>query len=98
MEYQAPQPGSPQQAENAGVEEPFPLLDYLQLLWFRRRLILVVTLFVAIIGFIHVNQLVPVYTADSTLMIGVTKAQVEACKVEGNVSPVINIRAKKVDA
>lgn len=29
---------------------------------------------------------------------GVTKAQVEACKVEGNVSPVINIRAKKVDA
>ena len=37
-------------------EEPFPLLDYLQLLWFRRRLILVITILVSVIGYIQVNQ------------------------------------------
>jgi succinoglycan biosynthesis transport protein ExoP len=59
-----------------GGEDPFPLFDYLQLLWFRRRLIIAVTLFVAIIGFIHVNQLRPVYTATATLMIGATDTNV----------------------
>ncbi|MEE8339645.1 MAG: GumC family protein, partial [Xanthomonadales bacterium] len=57
-------------------EDPFPLFDYLQLLWFRRRLIIAVSLFVAIIGFIHVNQLIPIYTATSTLMIGATETQI----------------------
>ena len=57
-------------------DDPFPLLDYLQILWFRRRLIIAVSLFVAIIGFIHVNQLVPIYTATSTLMIGANETQV----------------------
>ena len=57
-------------------EDPFPLLDYLQLLWFRRRLIIAVSLFVAIIGFIHVNQLIPIYTATSTLVVGATETQV----------------------
>ena len=56
--------------------DPFPLLDYLQLLWFRRRLIIAVSLFVAIIGFIHVNQLIPIYTATSTLVVGATETQV----------------------
>ena len=58
------------------AEEPFPLLDYLQLLWFRRRLIIAITLFVAVIGFIYVNQLVSVYTASSTLMINMPETQV----------------------
>ncbi|MEE8496530.1 MAG: polysaccharide biosynthesis tyrosine autokinase [Xanthomonadales bacterium] len=57
-------------------EDPFPLLDYLQLLWSRRRLIIAVTLFVAVIGFIYVNQLKPIYTATSTLMIGGKETQV----------------------
>jgi len=57
-------------------EDPFPLLDYIQLLWFRRRLVIAVTLFVAILGFIYVNQLKLVYTATSTLMIGATQTQV----------------------
>ena len=60
----------------AAEEDPFPLLDYLQLLWFRRRLIIAVSLFVAIIGFIHVNQLIPIYTATSTLLVGATETQV----------------------
>jgi len=59
-----------------GGEDPFPLFDYLQLLWFRRRIIVAVTLLVAVIGFIHVNELRPVYTATSTLMIGATDTQV----------------------
>lgn len=59
-----------------GEEDPFPLFDYLQLLWFRRRLIIAVSLFVAIVGFIHVNQLIPIYTATSTLMIGATETQI----------------------
>ena len=59
-----------------GGGDSFPLFDYLQLLWFRRKLIFAVTLFVAIIGFIHVNQLIPVYTATSTLMVGVNETQV----------------------
>jgi uncharacterized protein involved in exopolysaccharide biosynthesis len=54
------QPGIPPQdyfqQDSFQSEEPFPLLDYLQLLWFRRRLIIAVTLFVAVLGFIHVNQ------------------------------------------
>ncbi len=58
------------------TEEPFPLLDYLQLLWFRRRLIIAITLFVAVIGFIQVNQLRSVYTATSTLMINLPETQV----------------------
>lgn len=57
--------------EAAPREEGFPLLDYLQLLWFRRRLIAVITLLVALLAWIHVNQLESVYTARSSLLIGV---------------------------
>jgi capsular exopolysaccharide synthesis family protein len=54
----------------------FPILEYLQLLWFRKRLIAAVTIFITIAGFIHVNQLSPVYTASSTLMIGAPQTRV----------------------
>ena len=64
------------QQDNFHAEEPFPLLDYLQLLWFRRHLIIAITIFVGVIGFIYVNQLVSVYTASSTLMINMPETQV----------------------
>ncbi len=85
MDNRPAQPEYPQRVQYApdyytdpqqGSEDPFPLFDYLQLLWFRRRLIIAVSVFVAILGFIYVNQLKPVYTATSTLMIGATKTQV----------------------
>jgi capsular exopolysaccharide synthesis family protein len=57
-------------------DEPFPLLDYLQLLWFRKRLIIAVTMLAAIIGFVHVNELKSIYTASSSLMVGVPEARV----------------------
>ena len=47
-------------------EEAFPLLDYVQLLWFRRRLIIVITILASVIGYIQVNQLKNVYTATSS--------------------------------
>jgi capsular exopolysaccharide synthesis family protein len=63
-------PGSPER------DDPFPLLDYLQLLWFRKRLIIAVTLLAAIIGFVHVNELKSIYTASSSMMVGVPEARV----------------------
>ena len=61
-----------QQPEDA----PFPLLDYLQLLWFRRRLIIVITILVAAIGYIQVNQMRNIYTATSSVLIGLQQGQV----------------------
>ena len=62
----------PYQYEQQPMEdEPFPLLDYLQLLWFRRRLIIVITIVVAAIGYVQVNQMRTVYTATSSILISV---------------------------
>jgi len=55
--------------------EGFPLLEYLQLLWYRKKLIIAITVFVTAAGWIHVNQLRSIYTASSTLMLGIEKAQ-----------------------
>jgi capsular exopolysaccharide synthesis family protein len=57
-------------------EEPFPILDYLQLLWFRRRLIIVITILVAAVGYIQVNQMRNIYTATSSILIGIQQGQV----------------------
>ena len=62
-------------------EEAFPLLDYLQLLWFRRRVIILITLLVGVLGWLHVNQLQSIYTARSTLLIGVTERPVDLNQV-----------------
>lgn len=56
--------------------QSFPFMDYLQLLWFRRKLILAITIFVAVVGYVHVNELKNVYSASSTLMIGLREDQV----------------------
>jgi capsular exopolysaccharide synthesis family protein len=58
-----------------GQGQEFPLLEYLQLLWYRKKLIIAITLFVGVVGWIHVNQIRSIYTASSTLMLGVQKAQ-----------------------
>lgn len=62
-------PDYPQQDQSQS--DAFPILDYLQLLWFRRKLILAITLLVSAVGYIQVNQLRSVYTASSTMLIGV---------------------------
>jgi succinoglycan biosynthesis transport protein ExoP len=57
-------------------EQKLPLLDYLQLLWFRRKLIIAITLFVAVVSYIQVNEIKNVYTATSTMVIGLPESQV----------------------
>lgn len=56
--------------------ENFPLLDYLQLLLFRKRLIIAITLFVAVVGWIQVNQIRSIYSASSTLMVGTPQSNI----------------------
>ncbi|MFC1605470.1 GumC family protein [Pseudomonadota bacterium] len=56
--------------------QSFPFMDYLQLLWFRRKLILAITIFVGVVGYVHVNELKNVYSASSTLMIGLREDKV----------------------
>jgi capsular exopolysaccharide synthesis family protein len=70
----SPKPGVGWDSEDSA--QPFPLLDYLQLLWFRRKLILVITAFVSILGYIQVNEIENVYSATSTLMIGLPENRV----------------------
>ncbi len=53
-----------------------PLLDYLQLLWFRRKLIIAITMFVTVVGYIQVNEIKNVYSATSTMVIGLPESQV----------------------
>jgi capsular exopolysaccharide synthesis family protein len=62
------------EADDAG--QSFPLLDYLQLLWFRKKLILALTVFIAVIGYIQVNEIKNIYTASATLLIGIPESKV----------------------
>ena len=71
----APAQGVPPGVDPFAREDSFPLLDYLQLLWFRRRLIGAITLLVAVLAYIHVNQLQSIYSASSSLLIGVQEPQ-----------------------
>ena len=67
---------SPPGWEMEDGNQPFPLLDYLQLLWFRRKLILAITIFVSVVGYIQVNEIKNVYSATSTLMVGLPETRV----------------------
>lgn len=51
-------------------EEPLPILEYLQLLWFRRWIIIAFTILSGILGWLWVNQQTPLYMADSTMLVG----------------------------
>ena len=53
-----------------GQEEPLPILEYVQLLWYRKWTILAITILVGVAGWVWVNQQTPVYRAQSTIMLG----------------------------
>ncbi len=78
----------PDAAREVGEQgQPLPLLDYLQLLWFRRKLILAITIFVAVIGYIQVNEIKNIYSASSTLIVGLPESRVvdfESVLAHGN--------------
>ena len=44
------------------------MLDYLQLLWFRKKMIIAITLFAAVIGYIQVSEIRNVYSATATML------------------------------
>ena len=67
-------PNAPFESDDGS--QTLPVFDYLQFLWFRRKLIAVITIFVAVISYIQVNEIKDLYTAKSTLMIGLPEAQV----------------------
>lgn len=67
-------PNAPWEAEEN--EQTLPLLDYLQLLWFRRKLIVAITAFVAVVGYIQVSEIKDVYSARSTMLIGLPESKV----------------------
>ena len=54
------------------ADEP-SLVDLLQTLWFRRRLLFSTALFIIAVGVTVVFHIVPRYTASSGMMIGVPK-------------------------
>jgi capsular exopolysaccharide synthesis family protein len=56
--------------------DAFPILDYLQLLWFRKKLIIAITIFVGAVGWIQVNEIRSIYTASSKLMVGTPQSNV----------------------
>ena len=58
------------QAGCSEQEEPLPILEYVQLLWYRKWTIIAITLIVGIAGWVWVNQQTPVYRAQSTIMLG----------------------------
>jgi len=62
------------ETEDSG--QTLPILDYLQLLWFRRKLILAITIFVAVVAYIQVNEIKNVYSAKSTMLIGIPESRV----------------------
>ncbi len=54
----------------ANQEEALPVLEYLQLLWFRRWIIVAFTVMSGTLGWLWVNQQTPLYMANSTMLIG----------------------------
>lgn len=58
------------------AEDEFSLRRLFNILWFRRRLLIAVTIFVSCVGLIILVQIPPRYTATSVLMVGVPHTQV----------------------
>ena len=54
------------------------VLNYLQLVWFRRRLVLTVTVIMAILGVAWLSQAPPQYVSSSSLRIGMPISDGEA--------------------
>jgi len=76
LNKQVPAPTQPELWDSEDSGQAFPLLDYLQLLWFRRKLIIAITIFFSVIGYIQVNEIRNVYSANSTLIVGLPESQV----------------------
>jgi capsular exopolysaccharide synthesis family protein len=56
--------------------ENLPFMEYVQALWYHKKLIVAITVFVAAVGWVQVNQIRSMYSASSLLMIGVPQTNV----------------------
>ena len=67
---------APVEFDDRMEEEETSLLEWFHILWFRRRLLFSVALFIIVIGAINLMQQKSRFTASSSVMIGVPKSQV----------------------
>ena len=77
---------APVEFDDRMQEEGTSLLEWFHVLWFRRRLLFSVALFIIVIGAINLMQQKSRYTASSSVMIGVPKSQVVDIKALGSKS------------
>jgi capsular exopolysaccharide synthesis family protein len=68
-------PGIPN-LESEDTGQQLPLLDYLQLLWFRKKIIIAITIFAAVVGYIQVSEIKHVYSATSTVLMAIPESNV----------------------
>lgn len=59
-------------------EDPLPILEYLQLLWYRKWTIIAITILAGLAGWVWVNQQTPVYRAQSSIMLGTPPAGISS--------------------
>lgn len=52
-------------------EETISISNILHILWLRRRIFLAVVIFVAITATIYISQLIPRYTAEAVILVGI---------------------------
>jgi len=71
-----PTSGGISRVESEDTGQQLPLLDYLQLLWFRKKIIIAITVFVAVVGYIQVIEIKHVYSATSTVLMAVPESNV----------------------
>jgi capsular exopolysaccharide synthesis family protein len=62
--------------EPEDTSQQLPLLDYVQLLWFRKKMIIAITLFFSVIGYIQVSEIKDVYSATATMLVGIPESNV----------------------
>ena len=78
--------------EPEDATQQIPLLDYLQLLWFRKKMIIAITIFAGVIGYIQVSEIKHVYTASATMLVGVAKTNVI------NIESVLSMQGQNFDS
>lgn len=72
--------------EQDDASQSVAITEYLHLLWYRRKLIIAITIFVSVIGYVKVSEIVDVYSATSTLLVADTP-QTNIVDIEGVLNP-----------
>jgi len=76
---------------NIQVDKPSQLLNYLQLLWFRRWAIIIITILISVFGAIWLSGQVPVYRSTSSLLIGFPEVESAGSNAGDSIKTTTNI-------